>query len=87
VGKTYLIFDRNDHVVNLCEMKDARGTYTVTAAAERQLRRKWEVFTRSTGTPKAVHYTLVTTYGLHHDTRSGVFQSVVTMADLFREGI
>jgi hypothetical protein len=80
-----LIFDRNDHVINLCEMKYARGTYSVTAAAERQLRRKWDVFTRSTGTPKTVHYTLVTTYGLHPDARSGVYQSVVTMADLFRD--
>ncbi|MDR1118851.1 MAG: hypothetical protein LBL01_06095, partial [Bifidobacteriaceae bacterium] len=70
-----------DQIVNLCEMKYAVGDYSVDAA-ERSLREKVEAFRRRTKTRKALHLTLVTTYGLRPGRHAGVFQSTVTMHDL-----
>jgi hypothetical protein len=78
-----LVLDRSDGIINLCEMKYSSDTFAVDAAYEARLRRKRTVFTRATGTKKAAHLTLVTTYGLEHNAHAAVFQSVVTMADLF----
>ncbi|MDR1806487.1 MAG: hypothetical protein LBR33_00985 [Propionibacteriaceae bacterium] len=77
-----LVIDRNDQVVNLCEMKYSAGDYAVDAATERTLRNKAEAFRRATKTRKALHLTLVTTYGLKPGLHAGVFQSTVTAADL-----
>jgi len=78
-----LIIERNDNVINLCEMKYSRGEYEIDAGYEKQLRRRAEVFRRETGTKAALHTTLVTTYGLVRNSYSESVQSTVTMEDLF----
>lgn len=79
-----LLIDRDDRVVNLCEMKFCEGMFNVDAQCDESLRRKREVFVQKTGTRKAVHLTLVTTNGLAGTKYRGVFQSVITLNDLFR---
>ena len=79
-----LVIDRDDRVVNLCEMKFCEGMFAVNAECDETLRRKREVFVQKTGTRKAVHLTLVTTNGLAETKYRGVFQSVITLNDLFR---
>lgn len=79
-----LVIDRDDRVVNLCEMKFCEGMFAVDAECDESLRRKREVFVQKTGTRKAVHLTLVTTNGLAETKHRGVFQSVITLNDLFR---
>lgn len=40
-------------------------------------------FIGSTNTRKAVHLTMVTTYGVRQNSHSGIIQSEVTLEDLF----
>ncbi len=79
-----LVIDRDDRIVNLCEMKYSNGPYEVNAEDAERLRERRETFIRETGTRKAVHLTLVSPYGLKQGRHSGVFQSVVTLDDLFQ---
>ncbi len=59
------------------------AAYTIDKADAEGLARKSEVFAAETGTPKALHTTLVTPGGLAPSKYSGVVQSVVTSVDLF----
>ena len=79
-----LLIDRDDRIVNLCEMKFCEGLFNVDAECDESLRRRREVFIQKTGTRKAVHLTLVTTNGLAETRYRGVFQSVITLDDLFK---
>ena len=78
-----LVIDRQDNVINLCEMKYWGSAFQVDAQTERALREKAAIFQTDTRTRKAVHLTLVTTYGLAPGAHASVFQNVVTMDDLF----
>lgn len=78
-----LLIDRSDGLINICEMKYSKDTYTMTAEDERDIRRKNNVFTHVTKTKKAVHTVMVTTYGLNHNAYSHDIQNEVTMDDLF----
>ncbi len=78
-----LLIDRDDRVINLCEMKFCEGLFAVDREYDEKLRARREAFRLQTGTRKAIHLTLVTTNGLAETKYRGVFQSVVTLADLF----
>ena len=78
-----LIIDRNDGVINLCEMKFSEQEYVMTQDEEMKLRRRRSNFIAATRTPKAVHITLVTPYGLKQNSHSSTAQSQVTLDDLF----
>lgn len=82
-----LLIDRNDQVINLCEMKFSSKEYLMTEKEEERLCRRRSVFEDVSKTRKAVHYTLVTTYGMKRTAHSSIFQQVVTLDDLFREEI
>jgi len=77
-----LIIDRNDNVINLLEMKYLNAPLMIDLRMDRELRNKVEVFRRVTGTRKAIHLTLVSTYGLQNNKYASVFQSSVTMDEL-----
>jgi cell surface protein SprA len=47
------------------------------------LRNKKSAFIDATNTRKAVHLTMVTTYGIRQNSHSGIIQSEVTLEDLF----
>lgn len=79
-----LLLDRNDRIINLCEMKFASGKYTITKSYDEVLRNKRTRFIEETRTRKAVHITMVTTYGLTHNAYCNNIQSEVTADDLFR---
>ena len=79
-----LVIERADGIINLCEMKYCNQEYVVSKQEDLALWNKRGIFERETHTRKAVHLTLVTTYGLKLATYSGVFQSAVNMDDLFQ---
>lgn len=79
-----LLIDRDDRVINMCEMKFCEGLFAVDKDYDGLLRERRETFVRQTGTKKAVHLTLVTTFGLADTQYKGVFQSVVTLEDILR---
>jgi predicted AAA+ superfamily ATPase len=77
-----LIIDRKDGIINLCEMKFSKDKYSITALEEEKLRRRIAVFQAETQTKKAIHLTMVTTYGITSNRYSGIIQSQVTLDDL-----
>jgi hypothetical protein len=80
-----LVIDRRDQVVNLCECKYSIHEFTVTKEYERVLRNKVAAFADETSASKALHTTMITTYGVKRNEYAGVVQSEVTMDDLFKD--
>ena len=78
-----LLIERNDKVINLCEMKYAQEQYVIDKKQDENLRNKRAAFRREKKTRKALHLTMVTTYGVKHNEYWGNIQSEVTMDDLF----
>ena len=78
-----LLIDRNDQVINLCEMKFSKAEYTITKDYEMSLRQKLEAFRIGTNCRKAIHLTMVTTYGLAHNAYAEIVQNSILMEDLF----
>ncbi len=79
-----LLIDRNDGIINVCEMKFCSREYAITAEDSMAMRRKKSVFKRETNTRKALHVTYVTTFGLKRNAYSNDVQSEVTLQDLFK---
>lgn len=79
-----MLLARADNVINVCEMKYAKGEFVIKADYEKDLNRKCETFAAVTGSKSAVHLTLITTEGLAHNSHSGVVQSEVILDDLFK---
>lgn len=78
-----LVISRRDAVINLCEMKFCADEYEIGADDEANYRNKIETFRRVTGTKHALHFTMVTTYGVKKNTHSGIVQKNITLDDLF----
>lgn len=78
-----LLIDRNDGVINLCEMKYAQDKYAIDREEDERLRDRMAMFVRETGTKKAVYLTMITTYGLKKGGYDDDVQCEVTMDDLF----
>ena len=78
-----LLISRKDGVINLCEMKYSLHPYTISPQDDRDLQNKKLAFLSETGTRKAIHLTMVTTYGLTGKGHRAAVQSEVTLDDLF----
>ena len=79
-----LLFDRKDGIINLCELKYSKAEYSISAKEETNLRNKAAVFEMETRTKKAVHLTMVTTFGIAKNSHSGIIHSDVTLDALFQ---
>ena len=82
-----LLIDRNDGVINLCEMKYAANEFVIDKSLDENLRNKKSAFIDETKTRKAVHITMVTAYGVKRNEYWGNIQSEVTMNDLFASSL
>ncbi len=80
-----LLIDRNDGIINLCEMKYASDLYSIDKEEDAKLRHRHAVFVRESKTKKAVQLTMITTYGLARGGYSDDIQNQVTMDDLFKD--
>ncbi|GHT09008.1 hypothetical protein FACS189426_06100 [Bacteroidia bacterium] len=78
-----LVIDRNDHIINLCEMKYSKDEYTITKEYNDILRKRYAIFTDETKTRKTAHTTMITTFGVKHNIYWGNIQSEVVLDDLF----
>jgi len=78
-----LVIDRNDNIINLCEVKFTSGEYLIDKECSESLRNKRTAFTNSTRTRKAVQTTMITTYGLKKNAYSSEITSEVLLDDLF----
>ena len=78
-----LIIDRNDNVINICEMKYSNKEYIISKEYDQKIqKRKW-TFMEETKTKKALHTTLITTYGVKRNMYWYNIQSEVKLNDLF----
>ncbi|MCQ2318266.1 MAG: AAA family ATPase [Bacteroidales bacterium] len=82
-GQIDLVIDRRDQVINLCEMKYSINEYTITKKYSDEMIDRMELFRMKTKTRKALHLTMVTTYGLKNNAYSSAIQNDVTLDDLF----
>lgn len=78
-----LLIDRRDRVINVCEIKFSMAPFTISKDYDMALRNKIETFRQESKTRKALHLTMITTYGVKQNMYSGIVQSQVTMDDLF----
>ncbi|MDO9154763.1 MAG: ATP-binding protein [Paludibacter sp.] len=79
-----LLIDRNDQVINLCEMKYAGSEFVIDKKYDIEMRKKIAVFKHATNCRKAVYLTMITTYGLKQNEYAlGLVQNQLTMNDLF----
>ncbi|MCL2164867.1 MAG: ATP-binding protein [Oscillospiraceae bacterium] len=77
-----LVIDRADRVINLCEIKFAKGPFEIDRAYDLALRGKTEMFRSGTKTRKSLHLTMITTYGVKPGKYAGIVQSEVNMDEL-----
>ena len=78
-----LLIERNDNVINLCEMKFSNSEFVIDKEYDQALRNKRSAFKTESKTRKTIHITMVTTYGVKRNIYSGNIQSEVILSDLF----
>ena len=79
-----LVIERNDKVINLCEIKFANSQFTIDKKYDENLRNKRTAFKEETKTTKSVHLTMLTTYGIKRNIYWGNIQSEITVKELFK---
>lgn len=78
-----IVIDRNDGIVNLCELKFANDEYTISADYAKNLRNKETEFRKATKTKKGLYTTMVTTWGVKGVHSVGLVTKDITMDFLF----
>ena len=78
-----LLIDRRDKAINICEAKFYSGEFTIDKDYSLNLRNKIAAFKSVTKTRKAIVPTMITTFGVKHNSYSGNIQQEVTLDDLF----
>ena len=79
-----LVIDRQDNIINLCEIKYTRKAFAIDRNYSDIMRNGLETFIEETSPRKAVHLTLISASGLTKNNYSGILQSVITLEDLFQ---
>ena len=78
-----LLINRNDNVVNMCEMKFYNEDFTVNGEYYKKIASRANKLHEELPKKYTVHSTLITTYGLAYNEYSGAFQQVITLEELF----
>ncbi|MEZ5044050.1 MAG: ATP-binding protein [Saprospiraceae bacterium] len=80
-----LLIDRNDQVINLCEIKFQQREFIMTKSYAEQLQQKIAVFSEVSKTKKQVFLTMITTFGTTDNKHSlGLVDNDLKMDVLFR---
>ena len=80
-----LLIDRDDDVIDLCEMKYTKGPWEMTEGDIDDIVHKESVFRDETSTAKTIHNVLVNANGIRRNAYSDNLQNVVTLDDLFSD--
>ncbi len=79
-----LLIDRDDNVINLCEMKFYNTEFVLNKKYAHEMANKVNKFVESTGTKKSIFVTFITTYGLIPNQYSRQYvQNELTLNHLF----
>ena len=79
-----LIINRNDNVIDLCEIKFSKSKFTIDKEYDEKLREKLVSFMTENKSGKAVHLLMLTTYGVTKNKYYGTIQKEITLSDLFK---
>jgi AAA+ ATPase superfamily predicted ATPase len=78
-----LLIDRNDGIINLCEIKFYDQKYTLTKSESQKIQHRIEVFKRITKTKKTIFPTLITTFGaIDNEHKTGFIQQEISLENL-----
>ena len=80
-----MLIDRDDNVINLCEIKFSQGEYEISKQYDAAIRHKISVFESKTNTRKAVWPVMITTFGLQRNCYANDILHQVVLNDLFVE--
>ncbi len=78
-----LVINRNDNMVNLCEMKFYNDVFTIDAKYALSLRNKETQFTKDSKTKKGVNTVMITSFGIKGTHGVGLVTQSITMESLF----
>jgi hypothetical protein len=79
-----LVIDRDDHSMNICEIKFYTGELIISKAYAGELQQKMDVFRGKTHTRKSLFLTLITTYGVKDNSHATyLVKKSLTMEVLF----
>ncbi len=78
-----LIIDRNDDIINVCEMKYSKGKYTLDSEEIEKMQNRVDIFQKETETTKSINLTLITSNGVSTGSDIHNIHSMLTMDDLF----
>ena len=80
-----LLLDRNDHCINVCEIKFSKNEFIIDKDYAGEIDRKIRIFKDQTGTKKTIFPTMITTFGTKQNINyTGRITSEVVMEDLFK---
>jgi len=80
-----LVIDRDDGIIDLCEMKCTNEPYALDAEESQRILHRKEAFVAETKTRKAVHVILVSAAGIVPNAYANDIMHLVTLDDLFRK--
>jgi len=79
-----LLIDRDDQVINLCEMKFSSQAFTIDKRTTENMIEKINIFKTETKTNKSIFLTFITTFGLKKNSYSNqIVQNELSMDALF----
>ena len=79
-----LLIDRNDKVINLCEIKWTNTNYIITKSYSEELREKVALFKHYSKTKKQVFFTFISSYQvLPNENSRGIMDKEISLESLF----
>ncbi len=80
-----LVIDRNDGIIDICEMKYCRDKYSLDKKSYENLKNKRGTFESNTKTRKAVQIVLISSFGAQHNAYyNELVHQEITLDDLFK---
>ena len=78
-----MLIDRNDRIINICEMKFSVNEFEIDKEYQENLINKIESFRKTTGTKKTLQLTFISTFGVKKNMYSSKIQRQIILDDLF----
>ena len=78
-----MLIDRNDHVINACEIKFYSEEFSVDKSYYMKLMHRQNLLRKMIPRKSSVYLTLIPTYGLNRNEYWSIFTHVVTLDALF----
>ncbi len=79
-----LIIERDDNVIDLCEIKYTKEKYTVDATYNEIIQHKKAKFIKELNTSKAIHFILISASEVYKNEYSEEFQKIILIDSLFK---